>query len=110
MSGWWPKIPTSGTIKGKLCYSTQCSRKSTGKDGGLALLTSTNGNDWHPARYLKVLNKVIFRENGQPFDDKLERPCLYTEKGVPKQLFAAMGIWKRSHSMNVFVPLSFKNQ
>jgi hypothetical protein len=80
--------------------------KFTGESGGLALMTSANGFDWQPARYPKVLNKVIFKENGQPFDDKLERPCLYTEKGVPKLLFGAMGIHKRTHSMNVFVPLT----
>lgn len=79
--------------------------KFTG-DTGLALLTSTNGYDWQPAPYPKVIGKTVYQANGQPFDDKLERPCLYTEKGVPKLLFGAMGIQKRAHAMNIFVPLS----
>lgn len=83
--------------------------KFTGESGGLALLTSANGFDWQPAPFPKVLNQIIYQTGGQPFDDKLERPCLYVEKGVPKLLFGAMGISKRTHSMNVFVPLSFKN-
>jgi hypothetical protein len=81
--------------------------KFTGESGALALMTSANGYDWQPTRYPKVVGKTIYQSNGKPFDDKLERPCLFTEKGVPKLLFGAMGIQNRSHSMNIFVPLSF---
>ncbi|GAB2556933.1 hypothetical protein GCM10027085_55120 [Spirosoma aerophilum] len=80
--------------------------KFTGEKDGLALLRSTNGYDWRPAPYPKVLGKTVYQATGEPFDDKLERPCLYTEKGVPKLLFGAMGVRNRAHSMNVFVPLS----
>ena len=81
--------------------------KFTGEGGALALMISTNGFEWHPALYPKVLSKTIFWDNGKPLDDKLERPCLYMEKGVPKLLFGAMGIDKRKHSMNVAVPLKY---
>ncbi len=81
--------------------------KFTGESGALALMVSTNGFDWQPALYPKVLSKTVFWENGKPLDDKLERPCLYMEKGVPKLLFGAMGIDKRKHSMNVAVPLKY---
>ena len=43
--------------------------------------------------------------DGTISEDKLERPCLYTEKGVPVLLFGALGINHRQHSMNVAVPL-----
>jgi hypothetical protein len=43
-------------------------------------------------------------------DDKLERPCLYTEKGVPVLLFGAMGRNRRAWSANVAVPLKSQNQ
>lgn len=70
------------------------------------IMTSTNGYDWQPARFPKVIGKTVYQTTGKPFDDKLERPCLYTEKGVPKLLFGAMGIHNREHAMNIFVPLS----
>lgn len=81
--------------------------KFTGEKEALALLTSANGYDWQPAPYPKVIGKTVYQATGKPFDDKLERPCLYTEKGVPKLLFGAMGIQKRTHSMNIVVPLSY---
>lgn len=80
--------------------------KFTGETGSLALMTSTNGYDWQPARFPKVIGKTVYQTTGKPFDDKLERPCLYTEKGVPKLLFGAMGFHNREHAMNIFVPLS----
>ncbi len=84
--------------------------KFTGESGALALMVSNNGFDWKPALYPKVLSKTIFWENGKPLDDKLERPCLYMDKGVPKLLFGAMGIDKRKHSMNVAVPLKYNGK
>lgn len=79
--------------------------KFTGEGGSLALMVSTNGMDWQPAKHPKVLANKVYRENGQAFDDKLERPCLYIENGVPKFLFGAMGFEKRKYSVNVAVPL-----
>jgi len=41
-------------------------------------------------------------------DDKLERPCLLIENGIPIYLFGAMGIDNRAHSMNIAIPLLLK--
>jgi len=82
--------------------------KFTGEEGALALFSSSDGSNWHPAQYPKVLSREVYDANGKKFDDKLERPCLLIENGVPLYLFGAMGIDKRRHSMNVAVPLSHK--
>lgn len=79
--------------------------KFTGEAGGLALLSSVNGIDWKPTTYPKVISKKIYSEQGNLFDDKLERPCLLMNKGVPIYLFGAMGINHRNHAMNIAVPL-----
>lgn len=79
--------------------------KFTGESGALALMISTNGIDWQPAQHPKVLANKVYQANGKAFDDKLERPCLYIEQGVPKLLFGAMGFEKRKYSVNVAVPL-----
>ncbi len=79
--------------------------KFSGEGGSLALMVSRNGIDWQPAKYPKVLANKVYRDIGQAFDDKLERPCLYIENGVPIFLFGAMGYEKRKYSVNVAVPL-----
>lgn len=79
--------------------------KFTGEEGALALFTSKNGSNWFPAQYPKVLSREVYDANGKKFDDKLERPWLLIENGMPNYLFGAMGIDKRKHSMNVAVPL-----
>jgi hypothetical protein len=79
--------------------------KFTGSAGGLALFSSTDAIHWNPAKYPKVISKDVFGENGKTFDDKLERPCLLMDNGLPIYLFGAMGIDKRNHSMNIAVPL-----
>ena len=79
--------------------------KFTGIEGGLALLSSTNAIDWKPSKFPKVIAKEVFDEQGKQLDDKLERPCLLIENGLPTYLFGAMGINNRKHSMNIAVPL-----
>jgi hypothetical protein len=79
--------------------------KFTGSEGGLALFSSTDAINWNPTKYPKVISKDVFGEDGRKFDDKLERPCLLMENGLPIYLFGAMGIDKRNHSMNIAVPL-----
>jgi hypothetical protein len=79
--------------------------KFTGSAGGLALFSSKDAIQWNPAKYPKVISKDVFGENEKKFDDKLERPCLLMENGLPIYLFGAMGIEKRKHSMNIAVPL-----
>jgi hypothetical protein len=79
--------------------------KFTGEAGALALLSSKNGFDWLPAKYPKVMPNHVLMENGTVSEDKLERPCLYTDKGLPVLLFGALGLNHRQHAINVAVPL-----
>jgi len=80
----------------------------TNKEAALALLRSKDGIQWEPAKYPKVVPHQLRFENGFVSNDKLERPCLYLEKGVPKLLFGAQGLNKREHSVNVAVPLDWE--
>ncbi len=77
----------------------------TGEEGALALLSSSNAIDWKPTKYPKVIAKEVYDEHGKKLDDKLERPWLLMQKGLPIYLFGAMGINRRNHSMNIAVPL-----
>ncbi len=76
----------------------------TNKEAPLALLSSKDGINWQPTAYPKVVPQRLRLADGTIVDDKLERPCLYTEKGVPKLLFGALGFEKRKYSVNVAVP------
>jgi predicted GH43/DUF377 family glycosyl hydrolase len=82
--------------------------KFTGVSGALALLSSSDGINWKPTTYPMVIGKEIFDETGTKLDDKLERPCLLIENGIPIYLFGAMGIDNRAHSMNIAIPLLLK--
>lgn len=42
--------------------------------------TSTNGYDWQPARFPKVIGKTVYQTTGNPFDDKPERPACIPKK------------------------------
>ena len=77
----------------------------TNKEAALALLSSKDGINWQPTKFPKVIPHRLKFSDGTIADDKLERPCLYTEKGVPKILFGALGFEKRKYSVNVAVPL-----
>lgn len=77
----------------------------TNKEAALALLKSKDGVNWEPTKYPKVVPLRLKFEGSIVSDDKLERPCLYLEKGVPKYLFGAHGVNKRTYSINVAVPL-----
>lgn len=79
--------------------------KFTGEEGALALLSSKNGIDWLPTKYPKVMPNHVQMDDGTISADKLERPCLFTEKGLPILLFGALGLNHREHSINVAVPL-----
>jgi len=80
----------------------------TGDTGAITLFTSTDALNWKPAKNPKVVGSQIFRENGKQTDDHLERPFLFFEDGLPKFLFGAMGIQKRSHSCNIAIPIQAK--
>lgn len=77
----------------------------TKKQAALALLSSTDGIQWQPTKHPHVAPKFLAFEDGIISDDKLERPWLLFEKGVPTYLFGAHGINKREFSINVAVPL-----
>lgn len=77
----------------------------TNKEASLALLSSKDGINWQSTAFPKVVPPRLKLADGTIADDKLERPCLYTENGVPKFLFGALGFDKRKYSVNVAVPL-----
>jgi alpha-L-fucosidase 2 len=77
----------------------------TGIEGAIAMFRSEDGYNWSPTRYPMVIPRDIYDEEGRKLDDRLERPWLLMNKGVPFYLFGAMGINKRAHSMNIAVPL-----
>jgi hypothetical protein len=84
--------------------------KFTGDSGAWALMVSKNGTDWQPARHPKVIGSTFYWEGGIPGASKLERPCLYLEKGIPKYLYGATRADKeQTLSYNVPVPLKSKN-
>jgi hypothetical protein len=77
----------------------------TNKEAALALLKSKDGIHWEPTKYPKAVPHRLKFEGSIVSDDKLERPCVYFEKGVPRFLFGAHGVNKRTYSVNVAVPL-----
>lgn len=80
----------------------------TNKEAALALLKSKDGINWEQTKYPKVVPHRLKFEGSIVSDDKLERPCLYLENGVPIYLFGAHGVNKRAYSVNVAVPLVWK--
>jgi len=77
----------------------------TNKEAGLALLRSDDAINWKPAKYPKVVPFHLKYEDGRVCDARIERPCLYLEKGVPKFLFGAQPFNNRKSAVNVAVPL-----
>ncbi len=74
-------------------------------DSGLALFTSSDATSWAPAPFPKFLPRQLFRADGRPLEDKLERPWLLFSNGQPSHLFGAMGLDRRRHSMNVCITI-----
>jgi hypothetical protein len=80
--------------------------KFTGDSGAWALLVSKDGKEWLPGKFPKVIPSRFLWEDGSKSIGQLERPCLYSENGVPKFLFGAYGLTKeRDITCNVAVPL-----
>ena len=77
----------------------------TNKKAALALLNSKDGVNWEPTNNPQVVPYNINFSNGSKSDDKLERPWIYFDNGKPKVLFGALGINKRSYSVNVAIKL-----
>ncbi|MGO4288660.1 glycoside hydrolase family protein [Chitinophaga sp. RAB17] len=74
-----------------------------------ALLRSTDGIDWQPAKYPAVAPWYPLFADGTKANESPERPCLYLENGVPKVLFGALGITinnkRRATAENIAMPL-----
>jgi len=85
------------------------SGRYTGIEGAIAMFRSSNGYDWAPTKYPLVIPRSIYTEAGTKLDDRLERPWILFEKGVPVYLIGAMGINKREHSMNIAIPLKWQD-
>lgn len=77
----------------------------TNKRAALALLSSHDGIKWVPTSNPKVVPYRINYVNGELTDDKLERPWVYFEGDKPRILFGALGINKRSYSVNIAIKL-----
>lgn len=77
----------------------------TDKQAALALLSTNDGINWQPTINPKVVPHRLDFFDGSKADDKLERPWIYFDGGKPKVLFGAMGINKRSYSVNVAIKL-----
>ncbi|NWJ51451.1 MAG: hypothetical protein HXX14_11365 [Bacteroidetes bacterium] len=83
--------------------------KFTGDKGALALMFSSNGFDWKPTKYPKVIGSKFMWANNENSISQLERPCLYIEKGVPKCLYGATRAnIEESLTFNVAIPLNQK--
>lgn len=71
----------------------------------IGLLTSKNGTDWEKANEFVLKNKEILMEDGTTLKpDRMERPFVYQEDGLPKVLSVA--IKKGNDSYNVFMPIA----
>jgi hypothetical protein len=79
----------------------------TGAEGGLALFESPDGLDWKPAAHPKVLDRRFVWADGKTSADKIERPALLLEDGVPTVLFGATDGYQKGGriSFNVHIPL-----
>lgn len=71
----------------------------------IGLVTSKNGTDWEKSNEFVLKNKEILMEDGTTLKpDRMERPFVYQEDGLPKVLSVA--IKKGNDSYNVFIPIA----
>lgn len=83
----------------------------SGSKSGLALLTSTDGLTWKQADNPLFRQRELILKNGQNLSvDRLERPQLLIEDGVPKVLYAACSLDNtnskvKGGTFNVQIPL-----
>ncbi|MDX1328115.1 MAG: glycoside hydrolase family protein [Arenibacter sp.] len=70
----------------------------------IGLVTSQNGKVWKRAKNAVVMEKYVQRKNEVAIvPDRLERPFIYHEGGVPKVL--TLAIKKGDESYSVFIPI-----
>ena len=86
--------------------------KFTHKGQSLALFTSSDGEDWKVAAHTLVSELVLNWEgNRRDTIDRLERPQLYIEDGIPQALFVAVSSKnQKNHTYNVSIPLNFHSK
>ena len=70
----------------------------------IGLVSSTDGINWKKANNFEVLKKEIAKKNGEIIiPDRMERPFVYVESGVPKTL--CLAVKKGNKSYSVFLPI-----
>ncbi|MEX0273612.1 MAG: glycoside hydrolase family protein [Flavobacteriaceae bacterium] len=83
----------------------------SGNKKGLALLVSKDGLEWTPAQDPLFRKRELVLRDGQKLEvDRLERPQLYIEDGVPKVMYAACSLADtntkvKGGTFNVQIPL-----
>jgi len=77
----------------------------TGEAGSMALFHSEDGLDWHLAEHpLVTIPQGVWGKSGTDLVDRLERPQLWLEQGVPAVLFAAVKDGEATY--NIHIPLA----
>lgn len=70
----------------------------------IGLITSADGINWEKANEYFLKNKVIQKQDGtRILPDRMERPFVYVEDGVPKAL--SLAVKKGDESYTVFLPI-----
>lgn len=74
----------------------------------IGMVTSENGKDWEKANEFVLKTKEIEKKNGLIIKpDRMERPFIYEENGVPKVLMVT--VKKGDESYSVFIPIEKKD-
>ncbi len=70
----------------------------------IGMMTSGDGLNWKKAEYYEITKKKILLKDGSFLEpDRMERPFVYIENGVPKAL--TLGIKKGDDSYSIVIPL-----
>ena len=70
----------------------------------IGMMTSADGLNWEKAEYYEIIKKKIPLGDGSFLEpDRMERPFIYVENGVPKAL--TLGVKKGDDSYSIIVPL-----
>jgi len=70
----------------------------------IGMMTSPDGLNWEKAEYYEITKKKILLKDGSFLEpDRMERPFVYIENGIPKAL--TLGAKKGDDSFSLIVPL-----
>ena len=79
--------------------------------GSVALLQSRNGLHWQPARYALAFRREIMWQDGhRQFVERLERPLIWCEDGIPRALLCAVREHAHSQPYNIRIPLEIPEE